>query len=399
MASAEMDKQTFNNWHERFQDCRLLAYGGSLLCVGAALLLTHVLFPLQSTPTVLFFAAVVTAAWVGGRGPAYLAILCSILAVDFFFVHLRISLLSELGDLARFSAFTLVALLICYLQDSYKRIATQLRQVNDILESRVQERTSDLIATNNSLMAEIRERRNAENALKESEAKLRVAMRATEAALKEKEVLLRELRHRVKNNLQLVSSLLSLHRSKLQDHASRELFQECQQRVRAIALVHEELYAASSPCSTDLTTSLRKLIQNLIRCYGFGLGIVTPKIVVEDVVLGIDHLIPCALIINELVCNALKYAFPDGRSGEVRVEVRRRDGHISLLVADDGVGFSPSEVPHRSGVGRQIVQALVDQISGTIQWGNGRGTSATVTFPERNEIGGKCYVSESDPGG
>lgn len=379
-----MDNRTFSNWCLRLQGRHLLAYGVSLLGIGAALLLTHVLSPLHSTPTVIFFAAVVVAAWAGGRGPAFLATLCSILAVDFFFVHQRLSLLSELADLVRLSAFTLVALLICSLQDNYQRIATRLRQANDVLETRVQERTADLTAVNESLTAEIQERQRAEATLKESEAKLRAAISATEMALREKEVLLRELHHRVKNNLQIITSILSLQGGRIQDRSCQELFKDCQQRVRIIALVHERLCRAPNLTKLNLDSYFRDLVQDLLRCYSVNSGVVRPRVVIEDVAVRIDHLIPCALIVNELVCNALKYAFPDGRSGEVRVEVRRRDGHVCLIVADDGVGFTPLEGRRGNGVGHQIVQALVDQLSGRLEWANGSGTSATVTFPEPN---------------
>jgi two-component sensor histidine kinase len=213
-------------------------------------------------------------------------------------------------------------------------------------------------------------------------AELRGAVGITEAALKEKEVLLRELQHRVKNNLQIITSLLSLQRGKLQDQTSRELFKECQQRVCAIALVHERLYRTPNVARLDVEVYFRELVQNLLRCYGVNSESVTSRIAADEVRLRIDHLIPCALIVNELVCNALKHAFPDGRSGEVSVELRKRDGHVTLRVTDDGVGFSPPGAPTGSCGGQQIVSALVDQLSGKLEWADGRGTSATVTFPE-----------------
>jgi two-component sensor histidine kinase len=267
-------------------------------------------------------------------------------------------------------------------QENFKRIAAELRQANDIFEARVQQRTAELAEANESLSAEIEERRRAEAVLKESEAKLRVSVGTTEAALKEKEILLRELHHRVKNNLQVITSLLSLQCGKLHDQTSRELFKECQQRIYAIALVHEKLYRAPSLGDLDLASYFRDLVQNLLRCYCVKSADVKPRIIVEEASVGIDHLIPCGLIVNELVCNALKYAFPQGRSGEVCVELRRIGGYVSLRVADDGVGGLPSGVLSVNGVGQQIVKALVDQLSGKLEWANGRGTSATVTFPE-----------------
>jgi two-component sensor histidine kinase len=201
-------------------------------------------------------------------------------------------------------------------------------------------------------------------------------------ALNEKEILFRELDHRVKNNLQIISSLLSLQGGQLRDPSSRELFKECQHRVRAIALVHQRLCGGTNLANIDLGAYFRQLVQELLRSYYSGQGKITPNVVVDQTVISIEHLIPCALIVNELVCNAFKYAFPAGKSGEVRVEVRRNDGLVSLTVADDGVGFSPGEAQGRSGVGLQIVQSLVEQLSGRLQWTNGHGTSATITFPQ-----------------
>ena len=371
-----------SKWCPRLGRPDVLAYGGSVLGVGLATVFTHVVSPLQAVPTLPFTAAVVMAAWLGGRGPAALAIVLSALAVDYFFLAPIGYVRSSVNAVVCVLNFTFVAGLVCYLQENFKRIAAALRQANDIFETRVQQRTDELAKANESLSAEIEERRRAEAVLKESEAKLRVSVGTTEAALKEKEILLRELQHRVKNNLQVITSLLSLQCGKLHDQTSRELFKECQQRIRAIALVHEKLYRAPSLGDLDLASYFRDLVQNLLRCYCVKSGDVKPRIIVEEASVGIDHLILCGLIVNELVCNALKYAFPPGRSGEICVELRRIGGQVSLRVADDGVGGLPSGVLSVNGVGQQIVKALVDQLSGKLEWANGRGTSATVTFLE-----------------
>jgi two-component sensor histidine kinase len=334
-----------NHWCHGWRRGNPLAYCGGVLGVGIALLLTALISPLHSTPSVLFFGAVALTAWGGGKGPAFLATLLSILAIDYFFVYPFFSVFTTLADLVVFGAFTFVALLICYLQDSFQRIVVELAQANEVLL----EQTTKLAA-----------------------------------ALKENEVLLRELQHRVKNNLQVISSLLSLQCGKLRDQASRELFKECQQRIRAIALVHETLYRAPKLGNLDVAVYFRDIVQNLLRCYCVNSGAVKPRIDVEAAAVGMDRLISCGLIVNELVCNALKHAFPEGRSGEVRVELYKKDGQVSLRVADDGVGFFPSGVPGAGGVGQQIVKALVEQLSGKLDWANGRGTTATVTFPETN---------------
>lgn len=372
--------ETLPSWWHRAPRQTVLAYAGSLAGVTAAVILTAVLAPLRVAPTLLFTTAIVVTAWRGGRGPAILATVLSALALDYFFLPPVGSVLSSVMEVVCVLVFILVAGVICRLQDQYQRAAAELHLANEGLEVRVSERTAELTAANASLKAEIDEREKAETALKESDRRLRVAVDATSAALKEKVVLFRELQHRVKNNLQVINSLLILQESKVDSGPVRDMFKDCQNRVRAIAEVHDRLFRTPNLAEFDLAAYLGGLVRNLLRGYSAA-GAVSPVIVVEDTTLGADQLIPCALIVNELVCNTLKYAFPDGRPGEVRVEVRHREGRVHLTVADNGVGLSAAP-PGGAGVGRQIVQALVEQLSGTITWANGRGTSATVTFPE-----------------
>ncbi len=338
----------------------------------------------MKAPTDLYFAAIAVTAWKFGRGPAILATIISTLAVDYFIIPPIFSILFDIADVTRFFIFAFVALLICYLQDQYRVIANRVREANDVLESRVRERTAALATANQSLMIEVRERQATEAALLESEGKLRRALDSAEFSLQEKVVLNRELNHRVKNNLQIINSLLSIQASRLKDSGNREILKECQHRVRAIALVHQRLCGGTNLAQIDLAAYFRQLVQELFRSYFVGTGKVTPRIAVDETAMNIDRLVPCALIVNELVCNAFKYAFPEGQSGEVRVEVHRDQNNVCLTVADDGIGFSPTDSTRRDRVGLQIVQALVEQLSGKIQWENGRGTSATIIFPAMN---------------
>ena len=363
-------------WSDRF------AYAVCVLGVAAATVITDTLTPLHATPNILFLAVVVATAWFGGRGPAIVAIILSALAVDYFLVPPIHSVLTSVADVMRLVEYTLVAAFILFLQSRYQQIAGRLHEANNALETRVAERTADLATTNASLQREVKERQEAEAALRTSEANLRLALNETAASLREKEILLRELNHRVKNNLQIITSLLSLQRTRLTDSNCRELFAECQHRVRAIALAHQRLCGGPSLSNIDLAAYFDQLVRELSRTYCVGPGTITPTVIVEETSLGVDHLVPTALIVNELVCNAFKYAFPEGRSGEVRVEVRRRGDNVQVAVADDGIGFSPDKLPAQKSVGLQIVQALVDQLSGDLQWSNGHGTCATISFPE-----------------
>src|SRR5436190_10471681 len=227
------------------------AYGMSVVGVAIATLLTYYVPPLHEAPTDLYFAVLAVTAWKFGRGPAILVTVLSTLAVDYFIIPPIFSILFDIADITRFAIFAFVALLVCYLQDSYRAVAIRLQHANDELEQRVRERTAALATANQSLMIEVRERQATEGALLESEAKLRNALDSAEFSIKEKEVLNRELNHRVKNNLQIINSLLSIQASRLKDSGNREILKECQHRVRAIALVHQRLCSTTNLAQID----------------------------------------------------------------------------------------------------------------------------------------------------
>ena len=208
---------------------------------------------------------------------------------------------------------------------------------NPILTSRGQER---LIAWHNSALRDdggniighlssgedISERRLAEDQIK--------------ASLDEKEVLLKEIHHRVKNNMQVITSLLSLQSDIIKDQQHADMFRESQERIRAMALIHEKLYRFRDLARVDFNEYIKSLVNGLFRSHGIDTGRIVMKVKVEDVSLGIDHAIPCGLVINELVSNALKYAFPEDRKGEISVTLRSiSEDEIELRVSDDGVGI------------------------------------------------------------
>jgi len=227
---------------------------------------------------------------------------------------------------------------------------------------------------------DITERKKAEDRLKKS--------------LKEKEVLLKEIHHRVKNNLQIIHSMLNLQLRYLKDEQAIALFKESQNRVFSMALIHEKLYQSDSLTTIDLPDYIGKIIANLFQSYGVSERVIKPKIDVENLSLDVNSIIPCALIINELVSNSLKYAFPaasassEGGKGEIRIDLLRDlGGRFVLIVADNGVGLPESFEIHKSkSLGLQLVTVLVKQLNGTIEMGTGAGAEFKITFgPAREE--------------
>ncbi len=207
------------------------------------------------------------------------------------------------------------------------------------------------------------------------------AMEKLTASLKEKEVMLKEIHHRVKNNMQVISSMLRLQAGYIEDPKALELFQESQNRVKSMALIHEKLYQSQDLARIDFADYLRNLTNHLFRSYS-GRADITLNIEVSDVRLGVDAGIPCGLIVNELVSNALKHAFPNGRPGQITVALRRENGTYVLSVKDDGVGF-PKDVDFRNtpSLGLQLVNTLVSQLDGSVELiSNGAGTEFRIEF-------------------
>jgi PAS domain S-box-containing protein len=159
------------------------------------------------------------------------------------------------------------------------------------------------------------------------------------ASLREKEVLLQEIHHRVKNNMQVISSILGLQAGYVGDEDARGVLRECQGRIRSMAAIHEKLYRSEDFARIAFGDYVRDLCRELFRVYRVEENRVSLALDVEDMTLSLYYAIPCGLIINELVSNSLKYAFPGGREGEVRVSVRSEGDEMELVVADNGVGL------------------------------------------------------------
>lgn len=202
------------------------------------------------------------------------------------------------------------------------------------------------------------------------------------ASLAEKEVLLKEIHHRVKNNLQIVSSMLNLQMGQLSDPQALALFRESQDRVRSIALLHEKLYQSRDLARVDIADYLRTLAAGLVGTYGANPDDIWLSVEAEDVPLSVDAASSCGLIVNELVSNALKHAFPNRRKGRLRVGLRQEGHEVVLEVADDGVGF-PTGVDYRdpATLGLKLVVIFTEQLEGTLQLDAHRGSRFVVRFP------------------
>jgi two-component sensor histidine kinase len=201
------------------------------------------------------------------------------------------------------------------------------------------------------------------------------------SSLREKEVLLKEVHHRVKNNLQIVSSMLNLQMEKLSDTKAIELFKESQNRVRSIALFHEKLYQSRDLARVEIAEYLKGLANGLFATYGVNPDDIVLEVHAEDIPLGVDAAISCGLIVNELVSNALKHAFPAHRKGQVAVTLRSTGTQVVLEVTDDGVGF-PADLDFRSPstLGLKLVAIFTEQVGGAMDLTREGGTRFSLRF-------------------
>ncbi|WP_424358372.1 PAS domain S-box protein [Methanocella sp. MCL-LM] len=262
---------------------------------------------------------------------------------------------------------------ISAVKDALGDLLYRVINVQDITEQKkaeeaLREAYEELMISNRALHAEIAERKKVQQQIM--------------ASLTEKEILLKEIHHRVKNNLQIISSLLNLQSTSL-NKESAAAFRESQNRIKSMALIHEKLYQSRDIAHIDFGEYAGSLTAYLARSYTSNPG-VNISIDIRDISLGIDQAIPCGLIINELVSNSLKYAFKDGRSGEIKVNLTIEAGKYVLVVSDDGAGL-PEGFDFRDSpsLGLQLVNTLVEQIEGTINMDSERGTKFTITF-EKN---------------
>jgi PAS domain S-box-containing protein len=204
-------------------------------------------------------------------------------------------------------------------------------------------------------------------------------------SLKEKEILLRELHHRTKNNLQVISSLLDLHSINIEDKNILNIIKEVQHRIKSIALVHEKLYHAKDLSDVNLKDYITDFAHALLKSYAGIKGRISLKVDVDDIVLSLDTITPCGMIISELVSNSLKYAFPDGGKGKVTIECHSIDGgEVQLRICDNGIGL-PKGLDFRNtkSLGFKLICKLAEnQLRGTVEREDRKGTAFLIKFRE-----------------
>ena len=212
----------------------------------------------------------------------------------------------------------------------------------------------------------------------------KLAEEKIKTSLKEKEVLLREIHHRVKNNMQIISSLLRLQSENIKDEKYLGVFKDSYNRIKTMSLVHEKLYQSKDFTNINFKNYINDLVSSICQSHFIDKDIISLNMNIEDVYLGIDTAIPCGLVINELVTNSLKYAFPDGRKGEIRIDLHRIDNNngFELVVADNGISI-PERLDFRKTdtLGLRLVSILVeDQLLGEVNMDRSRGTEFTIKF-------------------
>jgi len=205
--------------------------------------------------------------------------------------------------------------------------------------------------------------------------------------LREKETLLKEIHHRIKNNLQLISSLLGLQARSISDPDFRKLFLESQQRVHSMAILHETLYQSENFVEIDVARYIRKLAEHLFRSYDGMVDRIRLRTDLERVSLAPDDVVPCGLIVNELVSNALKYAFPGGLEGEIRIGLHAEPNNMAkLTIADTGIGLQGGvDWNTVRSLGFRLVHSLAKQLGAKIEVHSDVGTEFRITFPSAEE--------------
>lgn len=216
--------------------------------------------------------------------------------------------------------------------------------------------------------------------LKTVETSLQESIHSLKAALSEKVVLFQEIHHRVKNNLQIIASLLSIKARKDPELICAEDLKECERRVKSMALIHEQLYSQNDVTRVELDEYIKKIVPEIVASFEREDSL-SLRMEISPTTCSIDQSIPCGLIVNELITNAIKYAYPDGR-GELLIGLCSDGGMVRLTVADRGVGMPLAPPRKGSSLGMKIIEMLAKKLKGTVEFKTNQGTTATLSFPK-----------------
>ncbi|WP_424356114.1 sensor histidine kinase [Methanobacterium sp. MBAC-LM] len=269
------------------------------------------------------------------------------------------------------------ALKECHEKIEREKAQNALKKAHFELEQQVLERTKALSRVNDELRAEMDERERIENKLKKS--------------LEEKEILLKEIHHRVKNNLQIISSLLNLQSRYINDEEMLDIYKESQNRVKSMAIIHEKLYQSEDLARIDFGDYVKSLVLDLFHSYG--VDNIEPDISIRDVLLDINTAIPCGLIVNELVTNSIKHGFLASRNransqsfdkrDKIAVNITKENEIYTMSVYDNGIGFPDNlDFRHTDSLGMQLVISLTSQLRGTVELERNNGTLFRIVFKE-----------------
>ena len=247
-----------------------------------------------------------------------------------------------------------------------------LTKLNEELETKIERRTLELINFNKKLQQEITQREKAEAIIKKS--------------LKDKEILLKEIHHRVKNNLLVVSSLLEFQTDYIKAPEIISMFEDSQNRIYSMALIHEQLYKSKNLAKLDFSQYLESLVCNLFESYNVSQESIFCHLQIQKINLNIETAHPCGLLVNELISNALEHGFPKQKKGNIWISLQQNlNQKIVLNIRDDGIGF-PEHLDFRKteSLGMQLVCTLTEQLEAEITMKRCQGTSFTLVFSELN---------------
>ncbi|MGB7290635.1 MAG: histidine kinase dimerization/phosphoacceptor domain -containing protein [Thermodesulfobacteriota bacterium] len=237
------------------------------------------------------------------------------------------------------------------------------------IELRVTKQTRRLFEKNRELKKEIAKRKLAEEEIR--------------TVLSEKDLLLKEVQHRLKNNLQFITTLLDIHSDYTNDNKMQNVLVDIQNRIKSMALIHEQIYQSKSVAKIDFKEYLKNLVSYIFDSYGISRRAIKPKITGSDCSLSVKSVINCGLIANELISNALKHGFPNGRQGVIFINMYSEDNNFKLIIGDNGIGFPKNfSFQNITTLGLQLVISLTHQLNGGIKLNRRGRTEFKIVFPE-----------------